>query len=83
MELPRARRVAQSYFSAIGTTAYSLLVTFWKLAVEPIVKGDLKQIPDLLIVNGPGTCVVVVLVYKLLKVSEGIACDSFRHSYNL
>ncbi|KAJ9108497.1 hypothetical protein QFC20_003403 [Naganishia adeliensis] len=67
MELPRARRVAQSYFSAIGTTAYSLLVTFWKLAVEPIVKGDLKQIPDLLIVNGPGTCVVVVLVYKLLK----------------
>jgi beta-1,4-N-acetylglucosaminyltransferase len=82
VELPRARRVAQSYFSAIGTTTYSILVTLWRLAVEPIVKGDLKQIPDLLIVNGPGTCVVVVLVYKLLKVSRCIVRVTIRHRSN-
>lgn len=34
------------------------------------MKGNLKQIPELLIVNGPGTCVVVVMAYKLLKASD-------------
>lgn len=69
IELPRARKVGQSYWSSVGTTLYSLLITLWKLAIEPIVKGKVKQVPNLLIVNGPGTCVVVVLVYRLLRVS--------------
>jgi beta-1,4-N-acetylglucosaminyltransferase len=70
VELPRARNVGQSYLSSVGTTLYSMLITLWKLAVEPVIKGRTKQIPDLLIVNGPGTCVVVVLVYRLLRVSS-------------
>ena len=69
IELPRARKVGQSYLSSIGTTLYSLLITLWKLAIEPIVKGEVKLVPDLLIVNGPGTCVVVVFVYRFLRVS--------------
>ena len=69
IELPRARKVGQSYFSSIGTTLYSMMISLWKLAIEPIVKGRHKQMPDLLIVNGPGTCVVVVLIYRLLRVS--------------
>ncbi|GHJ88855.1 hypothetical protein NliqN6_5257 [Naganishia liquefaciens] len=67
IELPRARKVGQSYFSSIGTTLYSMMISLWKLAIEPIVKGRHKQMPDLLIVNGPGTCVVVVLIYRLLR----------------
>lgn len=82
VELPRARKVAQSYLSAVGTTLYSLLVTFWKLAAEPLVKGDLKRVPDLLIVNGPGTCVVVVLVYRLLKVSGNLLRRAVRRLAN-
>jgi beta-1,4-N-acetylglucosaminyltransferase len=69
VELPRARKVGQSYLSSIGTTLYSLAITFWKLAAKPILTRQMHQIPDLLIVNGPGTCVMVVLVYKLLRVS--------------
>ncbi|KAJ9122925.1 hypothetical protein QFC24_003963 [Naganishia onofrii] len=69
VELPRARKVGQSYLSSIGTTLYSLAITFWKLAAKPILMRQMHQIPDLLIVNGPGTCVMVVLVYKLLRVS--------------
>lgn len=68
IELPRARKVGQSYLSSIGTTLYSLAITFWKLAAKPILTRQMHQIPDLLIVNGPGTCVMVVLVYKLLRV---------------
>lgn len=70
IELPRARKVGQSYLSSVGTTLYSMLVTLWKLAIEAVIKGKVKQVPDLLIVNGPGTCVVVVLVYRLLRVSS-------------
>ncbi|KAJ9103239.1 hypothetical protein QFC21_002662 [Naganishia friedmannii] len=68
VELPRARKVGQSYVSSIGTTLHSLVITFWKLAARPILTTQNQQIPDLLIVNGPGTCVMVVLVYKLLRI---------------
>ncbi|KAJ9119101.1 hypothetical protein QFC22_003592 [Naganishia vaughanmartiniae] len=59
-ELPRARKVGQSYVSSIGTTLYSLAITFWKLAAKPILTRQSHQIPDLLIVNGPGTCVMIL-----------------------
>ena len=50
--LPRAREVGQSYISSVATT----LVALW--AAAAVVW---RARPDLLLVNGPGTCVPVVL----------------------
>jgi len=56
VSIPRAREVGQSYFTSIFTTIKALLVclvlVFWKPA-------------DLLLVNGPGTCLPVCLAYLL------------------
>lgn len=57
--LPRAREVHQSYVSSIFTTLQSLIYTLcliWKIK------------PQLLLVNGPGTCVPVVYSAFIFRV---------------
>ena len=49
--IPRSREVGQSFRSSVGTTLGAL----WH-AVRPVLAAR----PDLLLVNGPGTCVPVV-----------------------
>jgi len=65
--IPRSRYVGQSYFSSIFSTSYSLVVSWWKIIVG-------TEAPDILLCNGPGTCVPIVLitfvrnvVYRLLQ----------------
>ena len=59
--IPRSRQVGQSYFTSIFTTLYSLLVCFkmmWTIHA------------DVLICNGPGTCVPVCIacwLFNLLR----------------
>ena len=59
--LPRAREVHQSYLSSIPTTLHALLQTImlmWKVR------------PELVLANGPGTCVPVIysaFLYRLLQ----------------
>jgi len=64
--LPRAREVHQSYFSSVFTTLQSLVYTMrlmWKIK------------PQLLLVNGPGTCVPVVYTAFMFRVlALGICC---------
>jgi len=50
--IPRSRHVGQSYFTSIWTTIVSFFFCLGLLRNEK---------PDLLLVNGPGTCVPVVL----------------------
>ncbi|XP_040152602.1 UDP-N-acetylglucosamine transferase subunit ALG14 homolog [Anopheles arabiensis] len=56
--IPRSRAVHQSYFSSVATTVLSLL------SCVPIV---LKARPELILTNGPGTCVPVCLVAFLAR----------------
>jgi beta-1,4-N-acetylglucosaminyltransferase len=56
--LPRAREVHQSYLSSIHTTLRSLLSTY-------ILLRNIQ--PDLIIANGPGTCVPVLYVAFVLR----------------
>lgn len=59
IKIPRSREVGQSYVSSLFSTIYSILSCYWIL-----FKGI-----DLLLTNGPGTCVPVVLwtwIYKYL-----------------
>lgn len=59
VRIGRSRHVGQSYTSAVLTTLRSIFQCF------PIVYG---QRPDLILCNGPGTCVPICLVAFVLKV---------------
>jgi len=57
--IPRSREVGQSYFTSIFTTLRAILVSFvlvWKVK------------PDLVLANGPGTCLPICLSAWVLKV---------------
>lgn len=56
--IPRSREVNQSYFSSIFSTIYSAIYTF------PVM---MKCRPDVLLVNGPGTCIPVCFWAFLLN----------------
>ena len=49
-QIPRSRKVGQSYFTSIFTTLYSLIICF---------KMMFMISPEILLCNGPGTCVPV------------------------
>lgn len=56
--IPRSRAVGQSYATSIFTTLYSVMCTV------PIM---VKLRPDLVLCNGPGTCVPVCLIAFVMK----------------
>jgi len=64
--IPRSREVGQSWLSSIFYTLYAFLCTV------PVVW---RCSPDLLLINGPGTCIPVCIAVKLLK-SLGLSCSN-------
>ncbi len=56
--IPRAREVGQSYITSVYTTIHATLSS---------LPGVLRTRPDLVLCNGPGTCIPVVLWAYLLK----------------
>lgn len=68
IELPRARRVGQSYVSSVPTTLVSFIEAFRVLTIEPL-RGEEERRWSLLLVNGPGTCVVAAIAVMLPRVS--------------
>lgn len=67
VELPRARKVGQSYASSIGTTLNSFVTAFRVLTIAPLRAGGRRW--EVLLINGPGTCVVVAFALMLPRVS--------------
>lgn len=65
-DLPRAREVGQSYFSSIGTTLYA----FWFAAYR--VWFEWK--PELVLCNGPGTCIPICAAALLGHILWGRQC---------
>jgi len=59
IRIPRAREVGQSFLTSVITTAWSFLLCWPSI---------LKDQPQLLLVNGPGTCVPIVLIARILSV---------------
>lgn len=73
-KIPRAREVGQPYFTSMFTTIYSIFYTSHIVLVQTQ--------PDLLILNGPGTCLPVVFwtfIARIFGLSEGkiVFCESF------
>uniref|UniRef100_A0A183G6D6 UDP-N-acetylglucosamine transferase subunit ALG14 n=1 Tax=Heligmosomoides polygyrus TaxID=6339 RepID=A0A183G6D6_HELPZ len=54
--IPRSREVGQSFVTAVPTTLYSFI-----FAIATVWKAK----PDLLLVNGPGSCIPVVFAAAL------------------
>ena len=59
--IPRSREVHQSYFTSVFTTLWSLLVCLWLVWCVN---------PDVVISNGPGTCIPILYSAWFCKVSD-------------
>jgi beta-1,4-N-acetylglucosaminyltransferase len=72
--IPRSREVGQSYWTSIGTTLYSFWFAFWLVGVQVQ--------PDLILVNGPGTCLPIAMSAFFFRVmgwksSKTVFIESF------
>ncbi|CBK21676.2 uncharacterized protein [Blastocystis hominis] len=63
--IPRSREVGQSYFSSIRSTFRAFLRCLVLILFEQ---------PNLLLINGPGTCIPVALVVVLYRILDIIHC---------
>ncbi|EAL22510.1 hypothetical protein CNBB3880 [Cryptococcus deneoformans B-3501A] len=68
LSLPRARRVGQPLLSTMVSVLKTLYIAALRLFLIPLLKNPRRPFVDLLIVNGPGTCVVLVLVSYIRRV---------------
>ena len=59
VKIPRSRSVGQSYITSVFTTVFSLLASL------PIM---LRIRPELIICNGPGTCIPICVVGFMMRV---------------
>lgn len=59
VKIPRSRSVGQAYITSVFTTLFALLASL------PVM---LKKRPELIICNGPGTCVPICVVAFLMRV---------------
>ncbi|TNY18058.1 oligosaccharide biosynthesis protein Alg14 like-domain-containing protein [Rhodotorula diobovata] len=63
LRIPRARRVHQSYLSSPFSTLYSLLSCLWHVTLAPLLspapapKRRPRVFADVVLLNGPGSCV--------------------------
>jgi beta-1,4-N-acetylglucosaminyltransferase len=65
IKIPRSREVGQSYITSIMSTLHAFLYSFWIVA---------RLRPNLVICNGPGTCLPVVFctfIWRILGWCEG------------
>lgn len=85
LQIPRARRVHQGIISTPFTLLQSILFCILHIAIQPLVKGVAQQgtfrdavYSDLIMMNGPGTCVPIVAAVYLVRVSTRTAyCSIF------
>ncbi|XP_071732381.1 UDP-N-acetylglucosamine transferase subunit ALG14-like [Rutidosis leptorrhynchoides] len=59
MQIYRSREVGQSYITSIGTTLYALIHALWLM---------LKTRPQVIMCNGPGTCIPICAIAFVFKV---------------
>lgn len=72
LRIPRARRVHQSYLTSPFTTLYSLAYCLWHISLSPLLvaRRDQRCFADLILLNGPGSCVPIACAAFLPRVSS-------------
>ncbi|KIR53240.1 UDP-N-acetylglucosamine transferase subunit ALG14 [Cryptococcus gattii Ru294] len=68
LSLPRARYVGQPLLSTMFSVLKTLYIATLRLFLIPLLKDPRRPFVDLLIVNGPGTCVVLVVVSYIRRI---------------
>lgn len=68
--LPRARSVGQSWLTTPLTVAWSTAYCLWRLGVRPICTRERLPFVDVVLLNGPATCVPICACVVLLRVSR-------------
>lgn len=80
LEIPRARKVNQSFATSILTTVHSLLCCVWAISVKSLCAQSLasssltpnnQTLPDLTLLNGPGSAVPIALSVFLVRLLTG------------
>lgn len=66
IEVPRARRVHQSFLTAPFTTLVTLAFTLRTITLD-------RQLADVVLMNGPGTCVPICLAVFVARVRRTCA----------
>lgn len=74
--IPRARRVHQALIATPPTALYSLLMAIWRLTFAPRLLNT--NPPEVLVLNGPGTCFSLCVAAYLNRVSL-LLCRSVLH----
>ncbi len=70
LSLPRARRVGEKRLSTIISSMKTLFVGLWWLLVLPMIHSPGEPWCDVLLVNGPGTAVIVVMICWIRRVRD-------------
>ncbi|GAC95933.1 glycosyltransferase [Pseudozyma hubeiensis SY62] len=73
IQIPRARNVHQSFLTTPITLAKSIVFCVDHVSLRPLlrrVKGGDGILADVILMNGPGTCVPIVAAVYLLRVSH-------------
>lgn len=68
VELPRARAVGQSWLTTPLSVMFSLLFCIWHMAMRPLVEPGPEPFADVVLMNGPGTCVTICMAVWMLRV---------------
>lgn len=71
LRIPRARRVHQSYLTSPFSTLYSLAFCLWHIAIAPMLATSGRKVfADLVLLNGPGSCVPITIAAFLPRVRD-------------
>ncbi|KDR75846.1 hypothetical protein GALMADRAFT_248574 [Galerina marginata CBS 339.88] len=67
LSIPRARRVHQPLITIPISVAYSLLFCAYHLTLRPFLNFKTSKFADVLVLNGPGTCLMLCIVVYMNK----------------
>lgn len=86
--LPRARAVGQSWLSTPFTVVWSTIYTIWALATRPVWLGARRPRVDVLLMNGPATCVPLCIAVWCLRITGApspamVYIESFARVHSL
>ncbi|WRT70409.1 uncharacterized protein IL334_007407 [Kwoniella shivajii] len=68
LPLPRARKVAEPLSSTMISASKTLFASLWIMFLFPLLQNPGRPFADVLLINGPGTCVVLVLVSWIRRI---------------
>ncbi|WWC94670.1 hypothetical protein V866_001518 [Kwoniella sp. B9012] len=88
LPLPRARKVSEPLLSTLISASKTLIVSLWHIFLLSMLIDPREPYAEVLLINGPGTCVVLVLVSYIrrilgLKSTKIIYIESFARVRSL